>query len=505
MSIDGFLHRANHTAMGHGWIACHPARPRKERPPMMDAHRLTRLLNPRSVAVVGAKKANDYRWLRCVSTFQGPVYSVNIDANETAGIEALGIRNYQRLVDIPGPVDYVIVSVPREVVPIVLRDCIAKGAGGAMLFTSGFSETDTEKGRELERTIAQMARDAKLPLIGPNCMGVFHPKIGLRNFPELYAGESGPVGFLSQSGTHAYNFALMGSLNGIRVSKLISYGNAVILDSPDYLEYLRDDPETALIGMYIEGVRDGRRLFACLRELTPYKPVVLWKGGQTEPGTRATASHTGSLAESMLIWRAVMRQTGVIEADSLEEMLDTIKALLFVPPTCQDRVALISMTGGQSVVTTDAFANAGLRVPTLSAPSYTRLERFFNVVGGSYRNPIDMGSNWEAGQQTREIMDILEDEPLIDIIAVELSLNMLFRRLEAHPSFRSFLLDMLISHKRRTRKPFLAIVTPSYVPEAEEELKQSLLAEGIPSFPTFHRAAKALQGCIGYQRFVADL
>jgi len=158
----------------------------------MDAHRLTRLLSPRSVAVVGAKKANDYCWLRCASTFQGPVYSVNLDPHGTAGIKALGVRNYRRLVDIPGPVDYAIVSVPGEVAPIVLRDCIATGVGGAMPFTSGFGETGTDKGCELERTITQMARESNLPLIGPNCMGVSHPKIGLRNFPELYADESGP-------------------------------------------------------------------------------------------------------------------------------------------------------------------------------------------------------------------------------------------------------------------------------------------------------------------------
>jgi acetate---CoA ligase (ADP-forming) subunit alpha len=471
----------------------------------MNAHPLTRLLNPRSIAVVGAKQANDYRWLRCVSTFQGPVYSVNIDPNETAGIEALGVRNYLRLLDIPGPVDYVIVSVPREVAPMVLRDCVAKGVGGVMLFTSGYSETGTEVGRALEQALVQTAQEANLPVIGPNCMGLFHPKIGLRNFPELYAGESGPVGFLSQSGTHGYNFALMGYPNGIRLSKLVSYGNGVVLDSPDFLDYLRHDPETSIIGMYIEGVRDGRRLFHLLQELTPHKPVVIWKGGQTEPGTRATASHTGSLAESMPIWRAVMRQIGALEVESLEEMIDTIKALLYVSPTRQNRVALISMTGGQSVVTTDAFAQAGLQVPMLSEESYARLESFFNVVGGSYRNPIDMGSNWGIGEQASEILNILEDDPQVDIIAFELSLNLLYRRMEMQASFRAFLLDLLISHKQRTRKPFLAVVTPSYVPEAEEEIRQLLLAERIPSFPTFQRAAKALQACITYQHFLADL
>ncbi len=314
-------------------------------------------------------------------------------------------------------------------------------------------------------------------------------------------GRVEPVGFLSQSGTHGYNFALMGYLNGIRVSKLISYGNAVILDSPDYLDYLRDDPDTSIIGMYIEGVRDGRRLFHLLQELTPRKPVLIWKGGQTEPGTRATASHTGWLAESMVIWRAVMRQTGAIEVDNLEEMVDTIKALLYVPSTRQDRVALISMTGGQSVVTTDAFAKAGLQVPTLSEQSYARLGSFFNIVGGSYRNPIDMGSNWEAGEQTSEILEILEDDPQVDIIAFELSLNMLFRRMEANPPFRDFLLDLLISHKRRTHKPFLAIVTPSYVPEAEEELKRLLFTEGIPSFPRFNARRRHYRAALAINAF----
>jgi acetyltransferase len=120
----------------------------------VDAHRLTRLLNPRSVALVGAKKVNDYRWLRCTSTFQCPVYPVNIDPNETVGIEALGLRNYARLLDISGPIDYVIVSVPRQVASMVLRNCIAKGVGGAMLFTAGFSEglrKDASWGRRLPR------------------------------------------------------------------------------------------------------------------------------------------------------------------------------------------------------------------------------------------------------------------------------------------------------------------------------------------------------------------
>ncbi len=139
---------------------------------------LHRALHPRAVAVVGARKVDDYMWLRNMSTFTGgPVYSVNIDANEIPGIEALGFKNYARLTDIPEPVDFAVVAVPRRAAPIVLRDAITKGVAGVSMFTAGFAETAEEEGRQLQQTITTMAREANLALIGPNCMGVYHPKL----------------------------------------------------------------------------------------------------------------------------------------------------------------------------------------------------------------------------------------------------------------------------------------------------------------------------------------
>lgn len=263
-----------------------------------------RFLNPKTVAVVGAKKLNDYFWLRNTGTLKGNVYSVNIDPAEIEGIEALGFKNYMNVSDIPGEVDYVIVSVPREIAPIILKDCVKKKVGGVTLFTSGFSETGTPEGKKLEETVTQIAKEGGLNLVGPNCMGVFNPKLGLRNFESQYHGETGPVGFLSQSGTHGINFSVVGYVNGIKISKMISYGNAVILDNPDYLEYLMHDDQTKIIGMYVEGLKNGRRFFKLLKEVTRVKPVVIWKGGETEAGQRATSSHTGSLAESSVVWVA---------------------------------------------------------------------------------------------------------------------------------------------------------------------------------------------------------
>src|SRR3989304_3231783 len=163
-----------------------------------------------------------------------------------------------------------------------------------------------------------MAREAGLLLIGPNGMGIYNRRLGVRHSTEQPAGDPGNVGFISQSGTHCINFSLVGNLHGIKCSKTVSFGNAVVLDAPDYLEYLASDPETEVIGMYLEGAKDGRRLFRVLRDTTPRKPVVVWKGGVTVAGERAAYSHTASLATAPAVWDAAMRQAGAVETEGLD-------------------------------------------------------------------------------------------------------------------------------------------------------------------------------------------
>src|SRR5256884_9758872 len=165
-----------------------------------------------------------------------------------------------------------------------------------------------------------MAREANLALIVPNCMGVYHPKLGIRNNAEQPSGVAGNVGFLSQSGTHAINFSLYGASQGLKISKAISYGNAVVLDSPDLLEYLLQDDDTTVIGMYIEGPRDGRRLFEVIQRIPPRKPLLIWRGGQTTAGSRATGSPTASPAPSREILAALVRATRASRVDRLERI-----------------------------------------------------------------------------------------------------------------------------------------------------------------------------------------
>ena len=178
---------------------------------------LDRAFNPKAVAVIGDKRAMNYLWLRSQSTFQGKVYSVQIDEREIPGITALGIDNYPSLDAIPEDIDYVMTAVPRQIAPRIVADCAAKKVSGVMLFTSGFSEVKDEEGQRLEQLVTQTAQEAGLALIGPNCMGLYNPKIGLRNYPDLPAGEPGTVGFIGQSGTHTITFSLTAPNHGLKI------------------------------------------------------------------------------------------------------------------------------------------------------------------------------------------------------------------------------------------------------------------------------------------------
>ncbi|MBI2872693.1 MAG: CoA-binding protein [Chloroflexi bacterium] len=463
----------------------------------VDKQKLHRVLSPRTVAVVGDKKSTGYRWLRAMEKFRGKVYSVQIDPNEVPGIEAMGVPNYQRLMDIPDEVDYVVLAVPRAVAPRVLRDAVEKKVGGVAMFTSGFAETDTKEGVQLQNEVKELARRNGLVIVGPNCMGVYNPSVGLRFGAEQPTGFSGPVAFISQSGGHTGSFSLAAHANGIAVGLAVSFGNGVMLESVDYLEYFAQDPDTKYIAMYIEGVRDGRRLFRVLRETTPHKPVVVWKGGVSEAGQRATASHTASLGGAAVIWDAMCRQAGAIQVTSLEELVDVLQALVYLPPFTGDGVGITGGSGGQSVSLADDFSRAGLRVPTLTQASYYRLASFFSLVGASYRNPIDLGSN---RTEIETILDVLSQDPNVDIVVMQLT-PQAWRQDQSQVEAQ---VEALIRHRDHSGKPAAGVLfSPMPLEEAEllRSLAERLRAVGVPVFPSYARAARAIKKALDYHRF----
>ena len=459
----------------------------------VDFTKLDRAFNPKCVVVVGDKGQSNFMWLRSQGGFKGKLYSVQIDPQEIEGIKALGVENYTSLLDVPEPVDLAIVAVPRGVALRVLEDCIGKEVAAAHFFTAGFSETDTEEGIELERLLTERAEQANFHLIGPNCMGIFNPGIGIGLVGGQYAGLAGQVGFIAQSGTHAIAFAQEAHLQGVDINKSVSFGNGVVLDSADYLEYFARDPEIKIIGMYLEGVKDGRRFFRVLREVSAQKPVVIWKGGRTEEGGRAIASHTGSLAVPQAIWEAAVRQCGAIKVNRLEELIDTLKALLYLSPVSGDRVAITGGSGGQSVAIADVFAEAGLRVPMLTAESYEELATFFTLIGGSYGNPVDTGN--PNSRQMKRIMEILERDANIDNLVLLVN-----ARAGTSPQLETHI-NSVLDIRQRTSKPVMAILSYSFTAREVEQagdIIQKLQDGGVPTFIALERGARALRNVLDY-------
>ncbi len=461
----------------------------------VDFAKLDRAFNPKVLVVVGDSKRSNFQWLRGQSDFKGKLYSVQVNPETIEDIKALGVENYTSLLDIPDPIDLVIVSVPRGATPKVLEDCIRKEVAAAHFFTSGFAETDTEEGIRLERLLTEMAEKASFHIVGPNCRGLFNPKIGLKQIGDQYSGVAGPLGFITQSGTYAMTFSREAHLQGVDINKSVSFGNGIVLDATDYLEYFGRDPEIKVIAMYLEGVRDGKRFFRVLREVSAQKPVVIWKGGWTEDGGRAIASHTASLAVPRAIWDAVVRQCCAIQVARMEEFIDTLKALLYLSPVRGDRVGIAGGSGGPSVAIADEFAAAGLKVPPLTQESYDELATFFSLIGGSYRNPVDtdMGLN---RTELRRIMEILERDANIDNVVLLTVVGSPSR----NPKQLEDDINSLVNIRKKSSKPIIAILPDFTLEEmgGAKDTTQKFQAKGIPVFPSMERGARALRIALNY-------
>ncbi len=462
---------------------------------------LERAFNPRTVVVIGDKRMGGYMWLRSMTQLKGKLYSVQIDPNEIPGIEAMGIENRKSLAEITEPIDYAISAVPRQIAPRILKDCIANHVGSIGFFTSGFSETSEELGIRLEAELRELALNSEIALVGPNCMGLYSSPAGLCNYPDEKAGDPGDVCFISQSGTHTINFCVQAPSHGIKMNKAASIGNVLILEAADYIDLMTADPATRVIGMYIEGVRDGRRFFDSVRRAAERHPVVIWKGGVTEAGARATFSHTGSLATAEATWRTVVHQSGAVEVASLDAMLDAVELFARAKRIGGKRMGLVAMTGGQSVVITDTFATAGLDIPALSESSYDELKTFFNIIGGSYRNPLDAGGTIGAAHHQGNldrILEILERDSLIDAIVLEVGTGFRAARWTNHEDEITGLLDRLSEFASRSTKPFAIVMHPAHLEGIVARGKELARARGLVVFDSFERAAAAFRTVSDY-------
>jgi len=436
------------------------------------------LFRPRSVAIVGLPQGMKTGKIFLLALqdmgFPGPIYPVNPKAGTIDGLPC-----YSSISAIKEPVDLAIVLVARHLAPGVVQECAARGVRGVVLFTAGYRETGTEAGRRIEREMVDTARAAGMRLFGPNCMGIYAPRTGLSFFPGL-SRQPGHLGLISHSGSLANILGRQAPEKGLAFSKAVSLGNEADLQSADLLSYFACDPETKVIGGYLEGVCDGPYFLRSLKAAATRKPVVLWRVGLTPEGGRAASSHTGAMAGSERIWHGLMNQCGAVAVFGWEAWVDTMMAFYLLPPAPGGRVAVISGPGGLAVSAAEAAGRHGLQMAELSGQTRQRLAEHVPPTGTSLANPVDVSLTAHMDMNIFiQAADLVASDPGVDAVAVIGS--------GLDEDTNNQYVDGMIRAQKKSGKPFLIVAIPGMPPDTGRTFCQA----GVPFFDSAEKAMAA--------------
>ena len=473
---------------------------------MPEKFSLGRLFSPNSVAIVGASLnpySGGYQFTRFLTDhgFQGKLYAVNPTSSEI-----LGLKVYPRLTEIPEPnVDYVISCIPAEGVLSLLDDCGKKNVKLVHLYTARLKETGRDREAKLQSDILEKAKKLGIRILGPNCMGIYYPKLGL-SFNHELPRESGPVGGFFQSGGGAAEFVRYAALRGVRFSKAISYGNASDIDEVELLEYFASDDETKVITSYIEGVKDGRKFVESLALAAKKKPVIILKGGRGRTGAKLALSHTASLAGSINVWQAALKQCGAIMVGSFQELIDQVVAFTFLPPITGKRVIVAGGGGGKSMVSADVWEEEGFELPELTAEFRKKLKETVPELWDWVRNPIDASLFIGTPVVDINVLEWLSHEDGFDIWVANLTQDdPLPEDIWENVLAPNFLNS--VTAIKKNGKPVVCVVETGEIGLAEmerwkwraiAETRRQIVNQGLAVFPSPQSAATAIRKLVDY-------
>jgi acetyl coenzyme A synthetase (ADP forming)-like protein len=379
---------------------------------------LNPVFEPRTVVVVGVSRrrgsigAEIFHNLSA-GGFTGAVVPINSHAEEVGGVTA-----YRSVRDVPGDVDLAVIAVPAPAVPAVVDDCIAKHVGAIVVISAGFGETG-EQGRAVELALRERVRAAGIRMIGPNCMGVVNtdPAFHLNaSFSPTFPPE-GQIAFSSQSGALGLAILEYAQQLNLGLSTFASVGNKADVSANDLLEYWEHDERTRVILLYLESFGNPRRFREIARRVTRRKPIVAVKAGRSSSGARAASSHTGALAASDTVVDALLRDSGVIRTETLEELFDVAALLAHQPLPAGRRVAILTNAGGPGILAADACEGFGLAVPPLNAATVAALRQFLPAAASS-SNPVDMLATASADDYARAIPLLLNDPGIDSVLTI---------------------------------------------------------------------------------------
>jgi acyl-CoA synthetase (NDP forming) len=412
-------------------------------------------------------------------------------------------------------VDFVVVAVPFQSVPEVMKDCVQAGVKAALIISAGLAETGAE-GAKFQREIVDIARTGGMRLTGPNCMGNFNTSTNFSTLRQGLTIGKGEIGLISQSGGFAWHILQCGTEMGVGFSKFVSTGNEADLHLEDFLEYLGQDEETKVITAYVEGLREGKRFFRLAKDITKRKPIVVMKVGRTKAGAKATQSHTAAIAGTDIVYDTMFKQAGVIRVDEVEELFDVAAALLRQPLPKGRKVGILTSGGGFGCVITDACERSGLEVASLSPSTIERLNAVLPP-RWPHGNPVDTVA---AGFVTYPCLwPLMEDDNLDALIVVNSVADPAGRREwlgNIPPSMREEAdktykaqeeeelkeLDMAFAYMNKYQKPL--IICRAHTPGIKNSRTfKKLQDNGILMYPTPERAAKVLAHLTEYSEYLS--
>ena len=439
--------------------------------------------NPQGVVIIGASHdpsklgyglANNL--MR--SNYQGVVHFVNIK-----GGELLGQPIYTNVLEVPNPVDLAAVLIPAPYVADALRQCGQRGIQAAIIGSGGFREVGAE-GAKLEEEILEIARQYRIRLIGPNCIGLLDTHLPIdTTFLPPPGPTPGDVAFISHSGAICAAVIDWARGQGYGLSRLVSLGNQADVDETDMLAPVADDPYTRVLALYLEGIKDGRRFIEQARQVVREKPIIALKVGRFEGGQRAVASHTGALAGQESAYNAAFRRAGVLRAETSEEMFDQARALAWCPPTKGRRVAVLTNAGGPGVTAADALESLDLELTKFSADTDTALAGILPPAA-SLHNPVDMLAS-ATPSQFAESLRIVLDDPGVDNVMIIFPTPPMFTA----GSVAKAIIPVIHSAKKPV---VVAVMGERLIQEAVEHLR----AARVPEYRFAERAAAALAALV---------
>ncbi len=438
---------------------------------------LDAMFAPSAVAVIGATSDHGTVGRAVIENllhgkFQGKVYAVNAQHPEV-----LGLKSYASIRDIPGPVDLAVVATPAATVPHLIGECVDAGARSAVVISAGFRECGAE-GLALEQQIQEQLRRSSMCLIGPNCLGIMNPAIGLNATFAKAAPKAGNVALLSQSGALLTAILDWSAREQVGFSAIVSTGSMLDVGWGDLIYYFGDDPHTKSILIYMESVGDARSFLSAAREVALTKPIIVIKAGRSEAASRAAASHTGALTGSDEVLDAAFRRSGVLRVHNIEDLFYMAEALSRQPRPKGPRLTILTNAGGPGVLATDSLVANGGELAELSPESLRRLDEFLPA-HWSHNNPIDVLGDADPERYARAL-EIASQDPNSDGLLVILAPQGM-----ADPAEVA---ERLKPYAKQSGKPVLASWMGGNSVAAGEA---ALNSAGIPTFPYPDAAARA--------------